>query len=117
MLKKIKSACRGNRHRQYSSKWLKRIVNPKSQSNFTEEEAVALMLEIRIPRNKYQIFRKALFQKGHAIFPSYNSIQEKWKAIMPSPLTVDEIKAFIKLSSLLENMASRIPSDFSTDQL
>ena len=66
-----------------SPKRLKRIVEsiptPTSQSNFTEEEAIALMLELGLSRNKYQILRKALHEKGHNILPSYKAIQEKNK--------------------------------------
>lgn len=103
-----------------SPKRLKRIAEsvptPTSQSNFTEEEAIALMLELDLSRNKYQILRKALLEKGHSILPSYKDIQEKKQTILPS-ISVTEKEACVELSSLLENTATRIVADFSADQL
>lgn len=104
-----------------SPKRLKRIVKsiptPISESEFTEEEAIALMIELGISRNKYLILRKALIGKGLKVLPSYTALQEKKKSILPSPINVTDTKACIELSSLLENTASRIVSDFSTDQV
>lgn len=56
---------------------IKSVPTPTSQTSFTEEEAIALMLELGISRNKYMILRKALLNKGHSILPSYKAIQEK----------------------------------------
>lgn len=104
-----------------SPKRLKRIVKsiptPSAETDFTEEEAIALMLELGLSKNKYLILRKALIAKGHKILPSYIAIKDKRDSLLPSPIAVNEREACIELSTLLENTASRIVSDFSTDQL
>lgn len=104
-----------------SPKRLKRIVKsiptPSSETDFTEEEAIGLMLELGLSKNKYLILRKALIAKGHKILPSYIAIKDKRDCLLPSPIAVNEREACIELSNLLENTASRIVSDFSTDQL
>lgn len=104
-----------------SPKRLKRIVKsiptPTSESDFTEEEAIALMLELGLSRNKYLILRKALIGKGLKVLPSYDAIKEKKQSILPSPIEVTDRKASIELSSLLENTASRLVCDFSAEQL
>ncbi|KAI8122763.1 putative transcriptional regulatory protein [Lucilia cuprina] len=41
----------------------------------------------------------------------------KKQTILPSPIAVNDVEACIDISSLLENTASRIVSDFSEDQL
>ncbi|KAI8127449.1 TGF-beta receptor type-1 [Lucilia cuprina] len=46
-----------------------------------------------------------------------DAIQEKKQTILPSPIAVNDVEACIDISSLLENTASRIVSDFSEDQL
>ena len=62
---------------------LKRIVKsiptPTSSSEFSEEEAIALMFELGLSRNKYLILRNALIAKGHDILPSYFAVLEKKK--------------------------------------
>ena len=62
---------------------LKRIVKsiptPTSSSEFSEEEAIALMFELGLSRNKYLILRNALIAKGHDILPSYFTVLEKKK--------------------------------------
>lgn len=104
-----------------SPKRLKRIVKsiptPSSETDFTEEEAIALMLELGLSKNKYLILRTALIEKGHTILPSYFAIKDKKDSLLPSPIAVNEHEACIDLSTLLENTASRIVSDFSIDQL
>lgn len=52
------------------------IHTPPSDSRFADEEAICLMLELGLSRNKYQILRNALLEK---VFPSYKDIQEKKK--------------------------------------
>lgn len=104
-----------------SPKRLKRIITsiptPSSKSEFTEEEAIALMLELKLSRNKYMTLRKALCDKGHSILPTYQSIYEKKQTFLPSPIEISERRAFIEMSPLLENTASRIVSTFSEDQM
>lgn len=66
-----------------SPKRLKRIVEsihtPPSHSSFTEEEAIALMLELGLSRNKYQILRKALLEKDTLFFHHIRTSKRKNK--------------------------------------
>ncbi|KAI8119671.1 hypothetical protein CVS40_9081 [Lucilia cuprina] len=91
-----------------SPRRLKRIVKsiptPSSDTTFTEEEAIALMLQLGLSRDNYITLRKALSEKGK-------------KSIIPPPIEITDRKAVIGLGALLENTALRIASDFSSDQL
>lgn len=104
-----------------SPKKLRRIAKciptPTSGNDFTDEEAIALMLELGLSRNKYNILRKALMEKGFNILPSYTSIKTNKQNILPHPIAVNDQEACIELANLLENTATRIVSGFSTDQL
>ncbi|GBP06852.1 hypothetical protein EVAR_65890_1 [Eumeta japonica] len=71
---------------------LKSIPTPTSESVLTEEEAIALMLQLGLTRDKYITLRKALQEKGVKVLPSYDALQEKKKSIIPSPIEVDEHK-------------------------
>lgn len=104
-----------------SPKRLKRIVEsiptPSSESEFTDEEAIALMLQLGLSRDNYIILRKALKEKGVNVLPSYDIIKEKKKSLIPSPLQVSNCAVSIELSNLLENTAARIVSTLSKEQL
>lgn len=103
-----------------SPKRLKRIVEsiptPSSQSDFCEEEAIALMLELGLSRNKYVKLRKALCDKGHQILPPYKALWEKKENIIPSPTEISNEGASVELSQLLENTASRLLVTFSANE-
>lgn len=104
-----------------SPKRLKRIVKsiptPSSDSVFTEEEAIALMLQLELSRGKYIILRNALKGKGVNVLPSYDALQERKKNIIPAGIQISDRKAIVGISPLLENTASRIVSILSADQL
>ncbi|GBP12939.1 hypothetical protein EVAR_70454_1 [Eumeta japonica] len=104
-----------------SPKRLKRIVKsiptPSFNSAFTEEEAIALMLQLQLSRDKYIILRKALKEKGVEVLPSYDALQERKKSIIPTGITVSDRKVTVGISSLLENTASRIVSTLTVEQL
>ena len=65
------------------------------------------MLELGLSRNKYQILRKALHEKGHNILPSYKAIQEK-KTNYPTKST----KNNEELKELRAAEKSRIQEEF-----
>lgn len=104
-----------------SPKRLRRIVEsiptPSSKSVFTDEEALALMLQLGLSKDNYNTLRKALSEKGVDVLPSYNKIKDKKKSIIPSPLQVSPSGVSIGLPNLLENTASRIVSTLTTEQL
>lgn len=107
-----------------SPKRLKRIIQsittPKSSSSFTNEDALALILNMGLTRNEYEILRKAVFQKGHDIFPSSKAIRKTKSEILrpiQQPFDVTLKGAEVEISGLLENTASRIISTFSNSDI
>lgn len=107
-----------------SPKRLNRIIQsihtPKSTSSFTSEDALALILNLGLTRNEYEILRKAVIEKGYDIFPSSKLIREtKSKILQPiqRPLDVTLTGAKVEISELLENTASRIISTFSDNDI
>ncbi|KAI8116855.1 hypothetical protein CVS40_11149 [Lucilia cuprina] len=77
-----------------SPRQLKRIVKsiptPSSDTTFSEEEAIALMLQLGLGRDNYITLRKALSEKGVDVLPSYDKINEKKKSIIPSPIEITD---------------------------
>lgn len=104
-----------------SPKRLRRMVQsiptPKSSTEFTEEDSLALALNLGLSRNKYETMRKALIDKQWGCMPSTKLLQATKAKILPPELYVDDTSAKIRLSDLLENTASRIISEFSEEQL
>uniref|UniRef100_A0A1I8NZC6 V(D)J recombination-activating protein 1 RNase H domain-containing protein n=1 Tax=Stomoxys calcitrans TaxID=35570 RepID=A0A1I8NZC6_STOCA len=104
-----------------SPKCLRRIVKsiptPKSESSFTCEETIALMLQLGLSRDSYIILRKALSSKGINALPSYGDLQETKQNILLSPTVVTNSKATVSLSVLLENTAVRIVLTLSAQTL
>lgn len=96
---------------------VKSIATPTSASTITEEEAMAIILQLKLSRNKYLNLRSFLREKGFNEFPSYDAIWKKKKDIIPSPVNITSEKGSVGLSSLLENTASRIVSTFSNEEL
>lgn len=104
-----------------SPKRVKRMVEsiptPKSTTEFTEEDALALILNLGLSRNKYSTMRKALREKGWGCLPSKHKLYNTRTKMVPSNIYVDELKARVKLADLVENTAVRIISNFTEEQL
>lgn len=104
-----------------SPKRLKRIVQsistPKTTNSFNEEEALALILNLGLSRNKYRLLKKATQEKSSNIFPGVKAIAKVKNSILPSPIKADIKGASIGLSTLLENTAARIISTFSMEDI
>lgn len=96
------------------------IRTPKSTSSFTNEDALALVLNLGLTRNKYNILRKAVIEKGYDIFPSSKSLKETKQNILKpisSPVYSTSEGSKVELSKLLDNTASRIISTFSDEDI
>ena len=96
------------------------IVTPKSTSSFTSEDALALILNLGLSRNQYEILRKSVSEKGYDIFPSSKSVREAKSNIlqpMEHPVNASVKSAKVNILQLLENTASRIISTFSNDNI
>ncbi|GBP05958.1 hypothetical protein EVAR_91995_1 [Eumeta japonica] len=79
-----------------SPRRLKRIVKsiptPTSESVFTEEEAIALMLQLGLTRDKYITLRKALQEKGVKVCRHTTHCRKRRKVLYPHPLKSMNIK-------------------------
>lgn len=102
------------------SRMIQSITTPKSTTSFTSEDALALVLNLGLTRNKYKILRKAVIEKGYDIFPSSKSIKETKENILKpitSPVYATNKSSKVELSQLLDNTASRIISTFSSEDI
>lgn len=104
-----------------SPKRLKRMIEsiptPKSDTEFTDEDALALSLNINLSRNKYDQLRKALIEKGWGSMPSTYSLNAAKENMLPPISEISDKGAGVSLSHLLENTASRIISTFSKEEI
>lgn len=102
------------------TRMIQSITTPKSTTSFTSEDALALVLNLGLTRNKYNILRKALIEKGYDIFPSSKTIRETKENILKpitSPVYATNESSKVELSQLLDNTASRIISTFSSEDI
>lgn len=77
---------------------------------YTTTEALALMLDLDLSRQKYQILRTQTKERGTDLYPSYKRIQEEKKHCYPAALctVVTESKAEVSLQALLDHTVQRI---------
>lgn len=91
----------------------------------TSDEALSLLIEIDLSRNRYQSLRNALLAKKDKVLPSYKHLARAKKNCYPAhKIAVTETSAEIDFASLLEHTLVRIlhlqadvVDRFSEDQL
>lgn len=88
---------------------LKRIQGSKSNVyKYSAEEALALIVDIKLTRADYIKLRKAAKKKNNNLYPSYDEVLRAKKECYPGEIQVTETKGEIKLQSLLDHTFRRL---------
>ena len=87
-------------------KLLSKSDNP--QSEFTSDEALALMIDTDLTKNSYQTLRTTTKRKNVDIYPPYNHVREAKQKCYPENIQVDEESAKVPLQDFLDHTVLRI---------
>lgn len=90
------------------SNLVKSLSTPQEIKNFSEDEALALFLDLGLSQRKYNLLRLALKMKNIHVLPSYRKILAAKVQIIPKPTIVSTLSASTPLQSLLDKTAERI---------
>lgn len=81
----------------------------KERGEFTPDEALSLLIELELSRNRYQLLRNALLSKNDKVLPSYKRVNKAKKKCFPSDtISVTNTSAEIAVQALLDHTTARI---------
>lgn len=81
----------------------------KENGQFTPDEALSLLIELDLSRNRYQLLRNALLSKNDKVLPSYKRLNTAKKKCFPGDkFSVTNTSAEITLQALLDHTTQRI---------
>ena len=89
-------------------KKMKEALKAEPVVPYSDDEALAWMLDTKVNRDNYQLTRSQAKKRKADIYPSYKKIQEAKKRCYPGDIFVDDFKATVPLQSLLDHTAHRI---------
>lgn len=76
--------------------------NPKSHlTPYTEDEALAFMVDTRMTKNSYHLTRLGAKKHGANIYPSYDRIRLAKERCYPKNIIINEVGATVPLQDLL----------------
>jgi len=87
----------------------KMYKNPKSHlTPYTEDEALAFMVDTRMTKNSYHLTRLGAKKHGANIYPSYDRIRLAKERCYPKNIIINEIGASVPLQDLLNHTLLRL---------
>lgn len=86
------------------------ILDNNEKPKFTADEALGLVLSLKLSKWQYNIMRRSVNEKNADLFPSYYKVQMAKQECYPpkSDITVTDTEAKIQLQSLLDVTTKRI---------
>lgn len=98
---------------------LKSIPTPSDEKQFSNEEALALFLDLKLTKQQYIELRLRAIEKGSNLYPSYHHIIAAKKDCLPSrnSITITPISAEVQLQDLLDHTAERLLLSFKGNDL
>lgn len=98
---------------------LKSVATPSEEKQFTNEEALALFLDLKLTKQQYTQLRLRAIEKGSNLYPAYHHITDAKKDCLPSEDTIKitAISAEVQLQSLLDHTAQRLLQSFKGNEL
>lgn len=87
----------------------------KSITPYTEDEALAFIIDTRMTKDSYHKTRLGAKQRGANIYPSYDRIRLAKEKCYPESIEISEDKASVSLQPLLDHTLSRLCKTFEFD--
>jgi hypothetical protein len=75
---------------------------------YSDEEAISLLVEAQLSKQKYNTTRLQAKTKGCNIYPSYNKVRAAKESSYPDLIIVTEDECEVKLQQLLDHTAKRL---------
>lgn len=75
---------------------------------YSNDEALALLLDLDLTKQQYEYFRKCITDKNLNLFPAYKYVLEAKTQCYPDNMEISDIGAKIKLQSLLDHTVTRL---------
>lgn len=83
-------------------------LNKKEIHPYSPEEALALMVDVKLTKSQYLKLREGTKKRNCNIFPSYAKVLNAKKACYPTEINVTESMAEVNLQNLLDHTAKRL---------
>lgn len=98
---------------------LKSIPTPSDEKQFSNEEALALFLDLKLTKQQYTQLRLRAIEKGSNLYPSYHHITAAKKDCLPprDTIKITPISAEVQLQDLLNHTAQRLLQSFKGSDL
>ena len=98
---------------------LKSIPTPSDAEEYTNEEALALFLDLKLTKHQYSELRLGAIKKGSNLYPAYHHITAAKMDCLPSKdtITITPISAEVQLQSLLDHTAERLLQSITGNEL
>lgn len=89
----------------------------KDPIKYTNENALALFMDLGLSKEKYKILRTSLRKHNIDVLPSYNTITATKKEAVPENSEVTEISAVVKLQDMMDHTARRLLKSKTEEQI
>lgn len=98
---------------------VKSIPTPSDAEEYTNEEALALFLDLKLTKQQYIQLRLSAIEKGSNLYPAYHHITAAKMDCLPSKdtITITPISAEVQLQSLLDHTAERLLQSITGNEL
>lgn len=98
---------------------LKSVPTPSDEKQFSNEEALALFLDLKLTKEQYIQLRVRAIEKGSNLYPAYHHITAAKKECLPprDTIKITPISAEVKLQGLLNHTAQRLLQSLKGDDL
>lgn len=87
----------------------------KTVMPYTEDEALAFIVDTRMTKDAYQITRLGAKQRGANIYPAYHRIRLAKERCYPEGIEIHEEKSSVPLQHLLDHTLTRLFETFKFD--
>ena len=89
-------------------KKIKKLLEATPITPYTDDEALAYILDTRQTKNQYMMTRSGANKRGANLYPSYHNILEAKKRCYPDGIVVNDFKAEVPLQNLLNHTGTRL---------
>lgn len=87
---------------------IKKQLNIPAPKPYTEDEALAFLLDMKMTVPHYQQTRNGAIERNANIYPPYRNVLDAKKRCYPKNVTVDDFRAEVPLQDLMDHTGQRL---------
>ena len=76
-------------------------IQLKQVGKYSAGEAMALIIDTRLPKFSYQLIRSGTLEKEHNFYPTYNDVRDAKLKCYPANITVEDYSALDYFKNLM----------------